>query len=545
MSRRTTALLPATALTMLVSLPIVAVAPLGSAAQAQAQQVRSYGSLIPLDATARSLQGTWYTPFGPIEMRASSSATNSRIGGEITDAQGRRHELYYILGGPKLFQIISGNTNFPAPFVLAADGLSFDVDGNGPGVSGSWRATRSDPYATSTQPTAEQATLLRVLEGRWRERESNILWRFPTAGQDGTTDAFSWQSGQQEAAAAAVRISPSKDGRTLVGRYGNGDRVLIDRNSNGQLLVSRRTESAVAQSIELLRQTTASNSQPENSSSPSTIFQHQQPAPLSVEEVDATVAKLKGAWTSPFGRLAFIPFDNMGIENLQADFTNPETGKRHTLYFTTGGGLTVVTFPEGRTDRLILSFGPDGRSFTAQGTGVGPGGLWRAKREASSEPGAPPMPPSVPNTPPVVTSPAPPVPNTAPVVTPPGPVTPFAFKPLNRIGVRVDRVVVASGYPTYQVHAFVTAKNTSASPQYFTSGFMKAVLADADGVSWERSQPYRASGEPASLFAATPVIQPGGELKVRYIFVPPEDAALTLLTLSEGGKRADFPVGAL
>jgi hypothetical protein len=127
-------------------------------------------------------------------------------------------------------------------------------------------------------------------------------------------------------------------------------------------------------------------------------------------------------------------------------------------------------------------------------------------------------------------------------VTPPGPVALAAFKPLNRIDVRVDRVVVARGYPIHQVHAFLTVKNTSASPQYFTSGFMKAVLADADGVSWERSQPYRSSGEPAALFGSTPVMQPGGELKVRYIFLSEPDARPTSLTLSEGGQRAEFPV---
>jgi hypothetical protein len=544
MSRRTVAsLLRATALSMLVSSQIVAVAPLGSAAQAQILRGRDYGNVaVPLDATARSLQGTWYTPFGPIEMRASSGGTSLRMGGEITDAQGRRHEIYYIIGGPKLFQIISGNTNFPAPFVFAADGFSFEVDGNGPGVSGRWRATRSDPYATSTQPTAEQATLLRVLEGRWRERDGDYFWRLPVAGQDGTVDAFAWQSGQQEAAAAAVRIRPSQDGRTLVGRFGNGDRVLIERNSNGQLLISRRTASATARSFELIRLTTAPTSPSEIPSPSPGTNPHHQPSPLSVEQVDATVAKLKGAWTSPFGRINFIPFDNMGIENLQADFTNPETGKRHTLYFTTGGGLAVVTFPEARTDRLTLNFAPDGRSFTAQGTGTGPGGLWRAKREAASEPGAPPMHPPVPNTPPLGAPPTSPVPNTPPVVTPPGPVATAAFKPLNRINVRVDRVVVARGYPTHQVHAFLTVKNTSASPQYFTSGFMKAVLADADGAGWERSQPYRASGEPAALFSSTPVIQPGGELKVRYIFLSEPDAQLRTLTLSEGGQRAEFPV---
>ena len=140
------------------------------------------------------------------------------------------------------------------------------------------------------------------------------------------------------------------------------------------------------------------------------------------------------------------------------------------------------------------------------------------------------------STPPAPQTPAPP---SAPAG--PGPVASAGFKPLNRVDVRVDRVIVARGYPTHQVHAFVTVKNTSATPQYFT-GWLKVVLADADGVSEERSQSYRATGEPAALFASTPVIQPGGELKARYIFIPEVDARLTTITLSEGGQRAEFPV---
>lgn len=160
---------------------------------------------------------------------------------------------------------------------------------------------------------------------------------------------------------------------------------------------------------------------------------------------------------------------------------------------------------------------------------------------SSPPPASPPTQPPPVEPPPVASPPPPPV-------TPPPPPTapvPGTFKPLRRVDVRVDRVVVARGYPTHQVHAFVTVRNTSPTLQYFTSGFLKALLTDADGVSLERSQPYRASGEPAELFGATPVIQPGGELKVRYVFTPPQDARLTSLTLSEGATRAEFPVSGL
>jgi hypothetical protein len=45
---------------------------------------------------------------------------------------------------------------------------------------------------------------------------------------------------------------------------------------------------------------------------------------------------------------------------------------------------------------------------------------------------------------------------------------------------------------------------------------------------------------------STPVIQPGGELKVRYIFLSDPDARLTSLTFVDGPKRAEFrPAGGL
>lgn len=253
------------------------------------------------------------------------------------------------------------------------------------------------------------------------------------------------------------------------------------------------------------------------------------PARPSRDEVDALVAKLKGAWRTPFGRLVFTEYEEMGFTNLEAQLTDPNTRRRHSLYLTSSGLLSLVTYPEGRVDNLMVSVSADGRSFDARGSAEGPGGVWRAHRE-----GPPPSAPAPSN-------PAPP----APAPAQPAPPASAEFKPLNRVDVRVDRVVVARGYPTHQVHAFVTVRNTSAVPQYFTSGFLKAVLADADGVSWERSQPYRASGEPAELFGSTPVIQPGGELRARFIFMPEDGAQLTSLTLSEGDKRAEFPVGGL
>lgn len=155
-----------------------------------------------------------------------------------------------------------------------------------------------------------------------------------------------------------------------------------------------------------------------------------------------------------------------------------------------------------------------------------------------------PLPPATPrpNTPPPLSGPEP---ASAPAGSPQAP--PVAevpsFKPLRRFDVRLDRLVEARGYPTRQVHAFVTVKNASATPQYITSGILKAVLTDADGVAQERNQVWRATSEPAALFASTPVVQPGAELKVRYVFTPDEGSKPATLALSEGDKRAEFSAG--
>ena len=234
----------------------------------------------------------------------------------------------------------------------------------------------------------------------------------------------------------------------------------------------------------------------------------------------------------------------------------------------------VAKSPNGTEFQLMGRLAPDGDGLSLYGewehlNGGFQGGFWRLTpagdelvlegfyatpqvqtfrfvRATAQDPG-PPNPPPPPG-PPVV---EPPRPEPEPVVDAPVPQQPVpqapaeTFRPLNRLDVRLDRVVVAQGYPTHQVHAFITVKNASAVPQHFTSGFLKAVLTDADGVSWERSQPFRASGEPAELFSATPVVQPGAELKVRYVFVPGAGSRPVRLTLSEGARSAEFSVAGL
>jgi|GEM_PF-5192255 len=175
-------------------------------------------------------------------------------------------------------------------------------------------------------------------------------------------------------------------------------------------------------------------------------------------------------------------------------------------------------------------------TYTRQVNGKAVEETWTGRRAAAA-----PAPQPTPGAPPVVDAPPAPPPVVTPPPPAPGPVVAGAFKPLRRFDVRLDRLWEARGYPTRQVHAFVTIRNASPTPQYITSGFLKALLTDADGVAQERGQVYRAAAEPAALFNSTPVVQPGAELKIRYVFIPDEGSAPATFTLSEGDKRAEFP----
>lgn len=268
-----------------------------------------------------------------------------------------------------------------------------------------------------------------------------------------------------------------------------------------------------------------------------------------------------GEWSLPDGRKLLLSEENGKLVGLVREVQpNGLTATLHSLVF--DGRQTTQEVPNdtilGMWQRNGVSAYSGGEArMTIHGSGAAFGGaltgssvypVWKGTRATASTQAPPASPP-----PPVASQPQQPVPSapgghSGPAPTPPappapGPVTAGAFKPLNRVDVRFDRLWVARGYPTYQVHAFLTVRNTSATPQYFASGFMTVTLSDADGAGWERSQPFRASGEPAALFNATPVIQPGGELKVRYVFVPEEDTPLTSLTVTEGQARAEFDVG--
>lgn len=256
------------------------------------------------------------------------------------------------------------------------------------------------------------------------------------------------------------------------------------------------------------------------------------------------MAKWVGDWDTTEGRVTFEPQGAYLVGTYQKQGAAGTSGEGTAVVIASATGAwgawdLEASSPRQR-GRVDLAMAADGQSFTgtyyhditANRSAPTTRFPWTGKKAVTGTP-EPSTPTPTPSTPPVVTPPAP---------LPP-PATSAAYKPLRRVDVRLDRVVEARGYPTRQVHAFVTLKNISPTPQYISSGYLRAVLTDADGVAQERNQVWHASSEPAALFNSTPVVQPGAELKIRYVFNPNEGSQPATLTLSEGDKRAEFSTG--
>lgn len=111
------------------------------------------------------------------------------------------------------------------------------------------------------------------------------------------------------------------------------------------------------------------------------------------------------------------------------------------------------------------------------------------------------------------------------------------FQPVGRLQVRFDRLERPRGSAV--VRAVVTIRNPGRQARHLPSGTFRAVLTDADGAGQERNQIWRGSGEPAATFNGTPVVMPGEELTVRFIFNP-DIPRLGTLTLSNGREQAVF-----
>ena len=251
-----------------------------------------------------------------------------------------------------------------------------------------------------------------------------------------------------------------------------------------------------------------------------------------------------GSWRTTRGLFEISPEQKVLAGRVQSERSLPRF-----VALIPEGSLAYGGWEGDGSGDVELRLAPDGRSFRGWYTDLSTGGSrveWTGGRIVASTDPAPPREPAPAGDNSLPGSPSAPAPAPAPTPSPaPAPAGEAGFKPLRQFDVRLDRLWEARGYPTRQVHAFVTIKNVSARPQYITSGFLKAVLTDSDGVAQENGQVWRASAEPAALFNATPVVQPGGELKIRYVFSPDAGATPERLTLTEGDRRAEFQASAL
>lgn len=187
---------------------------------------------------------------------------------------------------------------------------------------------------------------------------------------------------------------------------------------------------------------------------------------------------------------------------------------------------------------IAMKLSADGETFTA--TAKAPGSSspnnWtgkRAKARSTPPPGeatgsAPPGSPASPGA-----DWGSPRPQPAP---PPTPLPPAGFKPLVNFEVRLDRTQPDGAI----IWAFVTLKNTSGRDQWMTSGIVRVLMESADGVATERNQLWRPENPPA-VFAGTPLLAPGAELKARFRFTLDAGARPAAVILREGDALARFP----
>lgn len=182
--------------------------------------------------------------------------------------------------------------------------------------------------------------------------------------------------------------------------------------------------------------------------------------------------------------------------------------------------------------QVTLSLSPDQETFaaTALTAGASKPTAWSGKRAKAVY--RPPGGQATGSAPPGSSS------GTVPPPAPRPPQTPAAFQALNNFEVRLDRTQ-AEGVVLW-VH--VTFKNISQKDQWMTSGIVRVLMEDSDGVVQERNQFWRPQGSPPTVFASTPLLAPGSELRARFRFNPDNGARPTSVVLREGETSARFPV---
>jgi hypothetical protein len=115
---------------------------------------------------------------------------------------------------------------------------------------------------------------------------------------------------------------------------------------------------------------------------------------------------------------------------------------------------------------------------------------------------------------------------------------PAGFDSLRRYDVRLDRVVRASDEA--RVDVFVTLRNATQGILHGTSSALKVRLEDDEGVGKQASQAFRATPHGRVHFASTPVIEPGGQLKVKFTFFAGEGGVPAKVAIIEEDKRVSY-----
>ena len=132
-------------------------------------------------------------------------------------------------------------------------------------------------------------------------------------------------------------------------------------------------------------------------------------------------------------------------------------------------------------------------------------------------------------------SPAPSSPSSPSSETPPA----AGFKPLGKWAVRVDRVDTPR--EDRLVHVYLTFRNASKGVLFQTQGVLVR-MEDSEGVATQNGQSLRALEGYPQQFPSPPVVEPGRELKVKFVFDLAEGASPQRVTVIEDGRQASFEV---
>lgn len=261
-------------------------------------------------------------------------------------------------------------------------------------------------------------------------------------------------------------------------------------------------------------------------------------------DADAPAADLQSlrpwvdTWQTSFGRVKLeLGTDGVlrGRLMLADEKGRPKPAEQLELRAGDQPGTVVGTSSyEANAVQVALTLSADQETFTA--TAAAPGqatpASWSGRRVRAAH--TPPPGQATGSAPPTSSGGAP-----APVPPPPPPPpAPAAFQALTNFEVRLDRTQPEG--PILWVH--VTFKNISARDQWMTSGIVRILMEQEEGVFQERNQFWRPQGSPPSVFASTPLLAPGAELKARFRFNPDNGSRPSTIVIREGDKSVRFPI---